>query len=102
STMAIIPENPGINIKIYSYDGASGSFAVEDTIFNSGRPGENIYDGAWSADGSSFFFSRNGASQGQIYVHYADSVAPQPVLTTPVYASYDLQLGPDGKMYHIY
>lgn len=103
--LAIIPGNANSNIKIYQFDPSLGGITLENTIQNSARSGELLYDAAWSPDGEKLFFSRSSTGTGvagQVYQYYADSVAPQPVLPNPVYRSYGLQTGPDGRLYHLF
>ena len=103
--LSVVPKNPDTNIKIYSINPSNGSFAVVDTIQNSARPGELMYDAAWSPNGEILYFSRNSTGNtttGQIYHYHAGLQNPQPVLAEPVYRSYGLQTGPDGRLYHLY
>lgn len=105
STIAIVPKNENANIKIYKFDPSTGGLVAHDTIQNSGRPGELINDAAWSPDGKTLFFSRSSTgniASGQIYQYHAGLTAPQPILETPVYGSYGLATGPDGKIYHLH
>lgn len=105
STIAVIPGNENANIKIYQFYPSTGAFDILDTIQNSGKAGEQLYDAAWSPDGKTLYFSRSSTSNtttGQIYQYHEGLGAPQPVLETPIYRSYGLQIGPDGKLYHLY
>src|SRR5690606_33146875 len=49
--LAIVPGNASANIKIYAFDPNVGGFSLEETIQNSGRTGELLYDAAWSPNG---------------------------------------------------
>lgn len=103
--LAIVPGNPNANIKIYEFNPEDGGITIIDTVQNSARAGELLFDAAWSPDGEKLFFSRSSSGTGitgQVYQYYADTVAPQPVLPTPVYRSYGIQTGPDGRLYHLY
>ena len=104
NTIAVIPSNEA-NIKIYEFNPSTGGLTVLDTIQNSGKSGELIYDAAWSPDGETLYFSRSSTANtttGQIYQYHEGLEAPQPILTTPVYRSYGLNIGPDEKLYHLY
>lgn len=105
NTIAVVPKNENANIKIYKFDPSTGGLTAQDTIQNSGRSGEFINDAAWSPDGTTLFFSRSSignAVTGQIYQYHEGLSAPQPVLETPVFGSYGLATGPDGKIYHLH
>lgn len=105
NTIAVIPANENANIKLYEFDPATGGLTVLDTIQNSAKIGELLYDAAWSPDGKTLYFSRSSTANtttGQIYQYHEDLAAPQPVLESPVYRSYGLQTGPDGRLYHLY
>jgi gliding motility-associated-like protein len=96
------------NIFLVDFDPATGILSNPEPILNSGRNGELIYDVEWSADGSSLYFTRftpGGPNDGHLYrVESYDTDEPvfRRITEDPVFASWGLKRGPDGKIYHIY
>ena len=102
--LAIVPSN-NANIQIIDFEEATTTLMFNRAINNSFVPNQTFGGSAgWSFDGTKLFFSRNTATDGNIYrIDLSDSLASvQPVFDTPLAESMSLMLAPDSNVYHIY
>lgn len=107
--IAVSPNNPGANIQILQFDLAVDTLGFVREIPNSGNfdtAGQAIYDVEFSPSGNYIFISRHGdaAQEGALYRYdLNDSLASLDLVNpAPLYRSYGLQIGPDGRIYHLY
>lgn len=104
SRIAIVPRNDA-NIQIVDFNQATPELVSDRAINNSFVPSETFGGSAgWSFDGSKLFFSRNTATDGNLYrIDLIDDLASvEPVFSTPLGQSQSLLLAPDSTVYHIY
>ena len=107
--IAVSPNNPGANIQILQFDPAVDTLGFVQEIPNSGNfdtANEAIYDVEFSPDGTKLFISRfgDGTQEGVLYRYdltnptaSLDQVSPN-----ALYRSFGVQIGPDGRIYHLY
>ncbi len=107
--IAVSPNNPGANIQILQFDLAVDTLGFVREIPNSGNfdtAGQAIYDVEFSPSGDYIYISRYGDAiqEGVLYRYdLNDSIASlDQVNPDPLYRSYGLQIGPDGRIYHLY
>ena len=104
--IAIIPDaGSNVNIQLLEFNEGVPSLNYDRPVLNSFVPGETFGGAAsWSNDGARLFFSRNTASDGNVFqIDLTDSLASvQPILPAPVNESLSLMLAPDGAVYHLY
>jgi len=109
--IAVSPQNSGANVQILQYDSALNSIVIDREIPNSGNfdtAGEAIYDVEFSLDGTKIFLSRfgDGTQEGVLYRYdlsdTTGTASLDQVNPNPLYRSYGLQMGPDGRIYHLY
>lgn len=104
--IAIVPSNNS-NIQIIRFTETGQSIDFERTLLNTFVPG-NTFGGSagWSATGHYLYFSRNTATNGNVYrfdMHDIRDDAPlDTLLDTPIEESLSLLLAPDSTVYHIY
>lgn len=104
--IAIVPSNNS-NIQIIRFTETGQSIDFERRLLNTFIPGETFGGSAgWSAAGQYLYFSRNSATNGNIYRFnlrdIRDDAPLDTVLNTPVDESLSLLLAPDSTIYHIY
>lgn len=108
--IAVAPKEQFRNVQILDVDVLGGSLSFDQEILNTGNSDfatEAIYDTEWSPDGRYLYMSRHGGTTGNVGTIYQydflDSAAvPRSIFSTPLHRSYDLTLGPDGRIYHLY
>jgi gliding motility-associated-like protein len=107
--IAVAPQDPSTDAIIMNFNATSGVISFDRTIFNSGFPAtgnQMIYDIEWSPSGRYLYLSRFGEAGFPANVFQYDymnaGVTLAPVLPSPVFRSYGLQLGPDNNLYHLY
>lgn len=110
--IAAAPKGANRNVMIMNFDNQTGTLTYNRSVQNTGFADASptvIFDVEWSNDGSKLYVSRtgDGTNPGNIYqVDLADTVnIPIPVnqvLQSPVFASYGLRKGIDGRIYHLY
>ncbi len=104
--IAIVPSNNS-NIQIIRFTETGQSIDFERILLNTFIPG-NTFGGSagWSATGQYLYFSRNTATNGNVYrfnMHDIRDDAPlDTLLNNPVDESMSLLLAPDSTIYHIY
>lgn len=104
SRIAIIPSNE-VNIQIVDFNEGTPELLFNDAVANSFVLNETFGGSAgWSFDGQKLFFSRNTATDGNLYrIDLTDPLASvEPVFSTPLGESLSLLLAPDSTVYHIY
>lgn len=104
--IAIVPSN-NANIQIIRFNEAVPEITFGRTILNTFVPGETFGGSAgWSLSGNHLYFSRNSATEGNVYrfnmADIRDDAPLETVLASPVDESLSLQLAPDSTIYHIY
>lgn len=102
--LAVSPNEANRNVELFVFDPAAGSLTHDGALANSAGP-EGVFDTEWSANGSYLYVSKNiSATEGQVYQFDLQNpaISPAPVISPPVGASFGLQMGPDGNIYHIY
>lgn len=104
SQIAVVPSN-NFNIQILDFNEANPELVFNRAINNSFVPSESFGGSVgWSFDGQKLFFSRNSATDGNLYrIDLSDPMASvEPVFSTPLAESLSLLLAPDSTVYHIY
>lgn len=104
SKIAIVPTNE-VNIQIVDFNEGTPELVFNAAVPNSFVPSQTFGGSAgWSFDGDKIFFSRNTATDGNLYRYdLTDAMASvEPVFTAPVGESLSLLLAPDSTLYHIY
>ena len=104
SQIAIIPSN-NANIQIIDFNEGVPELVSNRAVNNSFVPNETFGGSAgWSFDGSKLFFSRNSATDGNLFrIDLSDPLASvEPVFTTLLGESMSLLLAPDSTVYHLY
>lgn len=102
--IAIVPTND-VNIQIVDFNEGTPELVFNAAVPNSFVPNQTFGGSAgWSFDGQKLFFSRNTATEGNLYrVDLMDPLASvEPVFNTPIGESLSLLLAPDSTVYHIY
>ena len=102
--IAVVPSN-NVNIQILAFDEVTQSLRLETAIANSFVLNESFGGSAgWSVNGTKVYFSRNGATDGNVYRYdLNDPMATvTPVLPSAVPESLSLMVAPDSSLYHIY
>lgn len=109
SKIAVAPQTANRNIRILDFDVTTGVLSFDRVIQNTGYDdgqGESVYDLEWSNDGSKLYISRYGSAgtEGNIYQYdFADAASlVTSILPSPLFRSYGLQTGLDGRIYHLY
>lgn len=107
--IAVAPQDPSTDALILNFDNATGLITFDRFIFNSATTATNnqsIYDIEWDTNGQYLYLSRHGDTGITANVFQYDYVNPTitlaPVLASPVFRSYGLQLAPDSAIYHLY
>jgi PKD repeat protein len=109
--IAVSPQNSGANIQILQFDPAADTLAFVREIPNSGNSdtaGQAIYDVEFSPNGNNIFISRfgDGTQEGVLYRYdLSDTTGTSSldqVNPDPLFRSFGLQIGPDGRIYHLY
>jgi gliding motility-associated-like protein len=107
--IAVAPQDPSTDAIILNFNATTGVISFDRTILNSGFPAtgtQAIYDIEWSASGRYLYFSRIGEagypSNVFQYDYLSSSTTLAPVIGTPLFQSYGLQLAPDNFIYHLY
>lgn len=107
--IAVSPQNQGANIQILQFDLTTDTLSFVREIPNSANSdtaGQAIYDVEFSPGGDIIFISRHGDAiqEGVLYRYdLNDSIASlDQVNPDPLYRSFGLQIGPDGRIYHLY
>lgn len=102
--IAIVPSND-VNIQIVDFNEGTPELVFNSAVANSFVPNQAFGGSAgWSFDGQKLFFSRNTATDGNLYrIDLMDPLASvEPVFNTPLGESLSLLLAPDSTVYHIY
>lgn len=113
--LAVSPSEANRNIELLNFDAASGLLVpgpeLENT-FVSAATTQGIYDVEWSPSGQYLYVSRSGEDGQPDLLQYdlttidpvTGIIVPLSVLPQPntITASYGLQTGPDGAIYHLY
>jgi large repetitive protein len=107
--LAVSPQNSSDDALILNFNDATGVFAFDRTIFNSGLAttgNQSIYDIEWDPKGQYLYLSRTGEPGVQADVLQYDYLNPGisllSVLKTPVFRSFGLQVAPDSAIYYLY
>lgn len=112
--IAVSPQEANANIQLWTLDISignpeSGMMTFERTLTNTGNSDDvspAIYDTEWSADGSKLYISRQGSTGNTanlFQVDFNDSLENvNSILSTPVFRSFGLKLGPNDTLYHLY
>jgi gliding motility-associated-like protein len=107
--IAVSPQNSGANIQILQFDLATDTLGVVREIPNSGNfdtAGQAVYDVEFSPNGNNIYISRfgDGTQEGVLYRYdLNDSIASlDQVNPNSLFRSFGLQIGPDGRIYHLY
>lgn len=109
--IAVSPQNSGANIQILQFDTVTNTLSFVREIHNSANfdgAGQAIYDVEFSPNGDNIFISRFGdATQNGVLYRYnlADTTGNaslDQVNPNPLFRSFGIQLGPDGRIYHLY
>lgn len=107
--IAVSPNNPGANIQLLQFDVSTDTLSFVQEIPNSGNfdtAGEAIYDVEFSPDGSKLFISRHGDAVQPGVLYRYDLTNPTASLDqvnpNPLFRSFGVQVGPDGRVYHLY
>ncbi len=80
---------------VLDFDGA-GNFTFDETV----GTGQNVFDVAWSPDGSKLYYSTGVG--GTVFQHDFNTGNFSVLVDVDGTASYGLQTGPDGSVYHLY
>ncbi|MEM6841817.1 MAG: gliding motility-associated C-terminal domain-containing protein [Bacteroidota bacterium] len=80
---------------VLDFDGA-GNFTLDETV----GTGQNVFDVAWSPDGSKLYYSTGVG--GTVFQHDFNTGNFSVLVDVEGTASYGLQTGPDGSVYHLY
>lgn len=102
--IAVSPSDANRNVELFQFDPSGHTLSHDGVVINSAGP-QGIYDTEWSADGRYLYISKNiSGTEGQVYQYDTQNagISLATVISPPVSASYGLQLGPDGRIYHIY
>ncbi len=104
--IAIVPSN-NANIQIIQFNETVPEITFVRTILNTFVPGETFGGSAgWSLSGNYLYFSRNSATDGNVYrfdmLDIRDDAPLETILSSPVNESLSLLLAPDSTIYHIY
>jgi large repetitive protein len=113
--LAVSPDEANRNIELLNFDPASGTLLPGNELANtsvSTATNQGIYDVEWSPSGQYLYVSRSGEDGQPDLLQYDLStidpvtgiIVPVSVLPQPntITASYGLQTGPDGAIYHLY
>lgn len=98
--LILIPENPGDDLLVVSFDTGSGNFGSPQPITNSGGT-EPINGAEFSPEGDFIYFSRGN----QLFRVQASNLTATPEeipLSAGLHQVYDVKAGPDGQLYYIY
>lgn len=102
--IAVLPAN-NVNIQILDFNRDAPELMFNRAIANSFVPNQTLTGSiGWSLGGSKLFFSRNTATNGNVFrIDLSDDLASvEPIFSTPVGQSQSLLLAPDSSIYHIY
>lgn len=107
--VAVSPQDASVDAHILNFDDATGTFSFDRYILNSGLPtttNQAIYDIEWSLTGQFLYLSRHGEPGINANVFQFDysntTTTLAPVISTPIFRSYGLQMAPDSAIYHLY
>ncbi|MCG8308033.1 MAG: PKD domain-containing protein [Cytophagales bacterium] len=107
--IAVSPQNQGANVQILQFDVSTDTLAFVQEIPNTGNfdhATEAVYDVEFSPDGTKLFISRHGGGVQEGVLYRYDLTNPlaslDPVNPNPLFRSFGLQVGPDGRIYHLY
>lgn len=107
--LAVSPQDVSTDAIILNFNDASGIITFDQTILNSGVTASNsqsIYDIEWSNTGRFLYLSRHGDTGIAANVFQFDYLNPNvtltPIVASPIFRSFGLQLAPDSTMYHLY
>ncbi|HEY8934772.1 MAG TPA: PKD domain-containing protein [Cyclobacteriaceae bacterium] len=114
--IAVSPKEINKNIEIVTFDNATGTFTLAQTLPNSSlaslsASGQAIYDAEWSKDGDYLYASVFGNSptysaqvlQFDLVNSLTDpTLLPAPISTPAFTESYGLQMALDSNIYHLY
>jgi gliding motility-associated-like protein len=107
--LAAAPQDASTDAIILNFNEATGAFAFDRTILNSGvlsTTNQAIYDIEWSASGQYLYISRHGEAginADVLQYDYSNSaITLTSILPAAVFRSYGLQRGPDNFIYHLY
>lgn len=107
--IAVAPQDANTDAVIINFNNTNGTFSFDRTIFNSAvasTGGQAIYDIEWSPSGDYLYLSVHGEAGIQANVLQYDYLNPTttlaPILPTPVFRSFGLQVAPDSAIYHLH
>ena len=107
--IAVSPQNQGANIQILQFDPSVDTLGFVQEIPNSANfdhATEAIYDVEFSPNGTNLFISRHGGGAQEGVLYRYDLTNPlaslDQVNPTALHRSFGVQLGPDGRIYHLY
>lgn len=112
--IAVSPREANRNVEILNFSAADGSLSFENDLPLSAVSSvttDGVYDVEWSPNGQYLYLSHSGDDGQPDLLQYDlanltsnNIVSPVSVLPQPntVTASYGLQTGPDGAIYHLY
>jgi large repetitive protein len=107
--IAVSPQDPNTDALILNFDDATGLITFDRFIFNSATAATNnqsIYDIEWDPKGRYLYLSRHGdtgiTANVLQYDYLNPSITLAPIVSSPVFRSFGLQVAPDSAMYHLY
>ncbi len=111
--LAVAPGESSRNAELLTFDPASGTVVLEAALPLTGTSSTaGIYDIEWSPNGEYLYISTSGTNGQPDLVQYdltnlnptGGLITPVSVLPQPnaITASYGIQSGPDGNLYHLY
>ncbi|WP_255502152.1 gliding motility-associated C-terminal domain-containing protein [Algoriphagus sp. AK58] len=98
--LILIPENPGDDLLVVSFDTASGNFGSPEPIENSG--GTEALQGAEFSPDSEFIYFSRGNQLFRVPTNNLGATPEEIPLTAGLHQVYDVKAGPDGQLYYIY
>jgi WD40 repeat protein len=98
--LLLLPQNPGDDLLLLSFDTATGSFGTPQALTNTGGT-DPIHGIAFSPDGNFIYFSR-GNKLLRLPTNTPTAIPEELPLTPGIHQVYDIKTGPDGALYYLY
>ena len=98
--LLLLPQNPGEDLLLLSFDTATGSFGTPQALTNTGGT-DPIHGIAFSPDGNFIYFSR-GNKLLRLPTNTPTAIPEELPLTPGIHQVYDIKIGPDGALYYLY